>query len=597
MARVTVGVRARRPLRDRLGSLIGVTVESTADSYCIVRGAPTAQTIVVGLISVWLGLHLVVYLGALAKFPYWGPFSTIDEQLQYYQVARNYTTYGFFSSAMLPDLSTASSLVGHPYLYNHQPPGPQLFIGMLMRLFGENFRMIRLVFALIFVLGLLCYVRFVRQLDPEYAYAALGVLIFIPPQIMLHAVDHPGKSVFAFAAFFPIIALHRCRETSGRGWLVAAALVVFLSSNYLMYSHLFMILAFWTLGMLLRFIAIKPRELTLFFVLAGVGIVLHLLQTILVLGWSPFVWELTATLSNRMVGVPTRQEMADFFLKHSIVLYGGHAFELRRFLKTIWRELSFPAREVWIPAVTIILVAGIGFAVRTTERTIIVGKPLVQWLKALGLAAAWIGVSVVIPVFMFPAFASDYSLAGAREFLTALFVVLSVCATARFIQRLPSPEAAGTMLAVVLLAFLLGVGIVQAGQAAGTVAPRIAAWVTTGSPHAALARVGDALSGRVTMTNVDPTVVGFFTRETVYGGCHGEALGVDAIDTSACRVSFVRRYPPREQPRPSAYVWVGGMQSFCDEHRDCIDRASLDRRYTKMFESGLVAAYDLTKPL
>jgi hypothetical protein len=593
MARVTLDIHARRSFGDRLGSLVGITVELTPHAYRIGWNAPKTKTIVAG---VWLGLYVVLYLGALAKFPLWGPFSTTDEQLQYYQVARNYNTYGLLSYAMLPDLSTASSSAGHPYLYNHQPPGPQLFIAVLMRLFGENFRIIRLVFAVIFVAGVLSFVRFARLLEPRYAYAALGIVLFIPPGTVMHVIDHPGKSVFAFAAFFPLIALHRYREGGRRAWMFAAAVVVFLASNYLMYSHLFMILAFWTAGMVLKFIRMERRQLAMFFVLVSIGISLHLLQTVLVLGWSVFVQEFSATLSNRMFGVPTRDELADFFLRHSIVLYGGHTFEFRRVLATIWRELSFPAHTVWNLAGVIILVVALAFEVRITQRTILVSKPFAHWLRTLAMALIWIGGSVIVPVVMFPAFASDYSLAGTSEFLVAIFVFLSLCVTFTYIQKLPSSEAVQTVLGVVLFGFLLSACAVQVRDLASK-ATRAATWMVGGSPHAGLAWVEDTLRGRITMTNVDPTVVGFFTHEIVYGGCHGDAVEADAIDTSPCRVSFIRRYPQPIQVAPSAYIWVGGMQAFCHQQGDCIDRATLDRRYTKIFESGLVAAYDLTKPL
>ena len=597
MARVTVSVRARRSLRDRLEHLIGVTVESTADAHHIVWCWPKLRKVVAVAIGAWLGLFAIAYLGALAKFPLWGPFSTTDEYLQYYQVARNYNTYGFMSSAMLPDLSTASSAAGHPYLYNHQPPGPQLFIAGLMRIFGENFGVIRVVFAMIFVAGIASFVAFAKLVDRRYAYAALGIVVLLPPRTILQAVDHPGKSVFAFFAFFPLVALYRYRETRRHGWLLCAAVVTFVASNYLMYSHLFMILAFWTFGMLLKFLPIERRHLALFFVLVAIGIALHLMQTVVVLGWPVFVREMTATVSNRMFGVPTREELAQFFLTHSLVLYGGHAFDLKRFVETIWKELSFPARNVWMAAGVIVLVAAFAFEARITRRSIEISRSFARWLKQLGVAALWTGGCVIVPIVMFPAFAIDYSLQGASEFVVALFVFLSVCVTLAYIRELPSPQAVRIMLAVVVVGFVVGVGAAHARDLSHKLIPRTIVWLKGGSPHAGLTRLAESLRGQVTMTNVDPTVVGFFTREIAYGGCHDEALAAHAIDPSACRVSFVRRFPPPADPVPTAYVWVGSMQAFCDERRACIDRASLDRHYTKIFESGLVAAYDLTKPL
>ncbi|PYN96856.1 MAG: hypothetical protein DMD91_19895 [Candidatus Rokuibacteriota bacterium] len=597
MARVRVDSPARRSLGARLRRWFGITVESTPNAYRIACDVlRTQRTIVAAVVAAWLAVYGGFYLGALARFPLWGPFSTIDEQLQYYQVARNYNVSGFLSSAMLPDLSTASSPAGHPYLYNHQPPGPQLFIAVLMRSFGENFRIIRLVFAAIFLLGLLSFARFARLLESHHAYVALGIVLLIRPGTVMHIVDHPGKSVFPFAAFFPLIALYRYRESGRRAWLVAAALVVFVMSNYLMYSHLFMILAFWTLGTVLKFLRIEARQLAMFFVLVATGVGLHLLQTVLVMGWSVFVYEFSATLSNRMFGVPTRDELADFFRRHSLVLYGGHTFEFGRFRSVIWRELFFPARSIWTAALAAVLVVAAALELRITGQAIIISKPFARWLKTLAIALVWTGGSVTVPIVMFPAFASDYSLGGTSEFFLAIFVFLSLSVTFAYIRKLPSPEAVRMALTIIMVGFLVGACVVQARDLVGS-AKTIRGWVTRGSPHAGLVWVGETLRGRVTMTNVDPTVVGFFTHEIAYGGCHDGAVAGDAIDSSACRVNFVRQYPQRAQPAPSAYVWVGEMQPFCLQGLDCIDRATLDRRYTKMFDRGLVAAYDLTKPL
>jgi hypothetical protein len=95
------------------------------------------------------------------------------------------------------------------------------------------------------------------------------------------------------------------------------------------------------------------------------------------------------------------------------------------------------------------------------------------------------------------------------------------------------------------------------------------------------------------MTNVDPTVVGFFTREMVFGGCHHAAITVSGIDPSACRVHFIRA---GNEERPTVYVWVAGGQAFCSAD-DCIQRSDLERHYLKLFDDGVIAAYDLTKPV
>src|SRR5438105_7885170 len=61
-----------------------------------------------------LGLYLALFVIQLYIFPFWGPFSAIDEQLHCYQDGRNFAHYGFRSTALLPDRSTGSAPVQHP---------------------------------------------------------------------------------------------------------------------------------------------------------------------------------------------------------------------------------------------------------------------------------------------------------------------------------------------------------------------------------------------------------------------------------------------------------------------------------------------------
>jgi len=103
------------------------------------------------------------------------------------------------------------------------------------------------------------------------------------------------------------------------------------------------------------------------------------------------------------------------------------------------------------------------------------------------------------------------------------------------------------------------------------------------------------LHGRVAMTNVDPTVVGFFTQEVVFGGCHQPAVSKAGIDPSACRVNFIR---PGSgfQAAPTVYVWIASGQAFCAVD-DCIRRSDIEGRYVKLFDNDVIAAYDLTRAL
>ena len=395
----------RRALSDRLLRYVGLSISRSATGYVFTWDARKSRTLAATLLGCFLGLCFILFVAVILNFPLGGPFSTIDEHLQYYQVARNYNAHGFLKSALLPDLSTAADAAGHPYLYNHQPPGPQIFIALQMRLFGENYRLIRLVFAAVFFAGLICFVRFAMLLEDGARYVMLLSPLLIAPGTVLNLIDHPGKSAFPFVAFFPLIALHAYHSGRSRLWFAAAAFVVFVGSMYLMYQHLFMILAFWIAGMVLGFLAIERREMALFVGLAAIAIVLHLLQSVLVLGWSTFLEEFTMTLSNRMFGTPGREAIVDFFRVHGLVLFGQEPVDLTRWRMALWRELHFPAREVCALAVGAAILVGMATELRTAgAHTITASAVFVRWLKTLGRALLWVTGTVLVPYLMFPAF-------------------------------------------------------------------------------------------------------------------------------------------------------------------------------------------------
>src|SRR5687768_15408776 len=88
--------------------------------------------------------YALLFFIALVRFPLVGPAATVDEQLIYYQTARNFVQYGFLNSGFLHDLSTSSNPAHHPYIYSHMPAGPEVFVALLMKIFGEHWALIRL---------------------------------------------------------------------------------------------------------------------------------------------------------------------------------------------------------------------------------------------------------------------------------------------------------------------------------------------------------------------------------------------------------------------------------------------------------------------
>lgn len=552
------------------------------------RGGGTAviRWILAGVILFYMFLFVV----ELTRSSWWGPFSTADEQVQYYQAARNFVEYGFFTNYLLPDLSTASSASERPILYNHQPPGPQLFIATAFASLGENFVAVRALLGVLFFTGLIAYVKVGETMSHQGLRGAQLGLLFVAPATILHAVDHPAYAAVPFFAFVPILSLRRHTMTGNRLWLFIVFCLVFIATNYLIYGTLFMILAFWTVGALLRMLPVSLRHFALIVSAVASGVVVHLLQTVLVLGWRGFIHELAVTLSNRMLGVPGREEMIDFYRHIGFVLYGDHALSARGVAAAFRSTMTFPGQMPAAAAVLCLVGVGLLMAIRVDASH---GEARVS-LKFLSAAvevlkmALWGLVAVSVPIVMFPAFASDYGLSGSNEFVLGLLVVPIVAAASAFVIGCIEKPRLQRLFSVAVGLLVIGAVVLQAREGARVMKSVLRfdnSELSTGFDW-----IKEHLSGNPVMTNVDPTVMGFFTREVAFGGCH-----LDSIDSSIkpanCRVFFVRRDPHARHLTPTAYIWFGAGNAFC--RKDCLSREELGKRFKELFTNRIMAVFDL----
>ena len=403
------------------------------------------RRLVLGLVA----LYLLLFAVQVPKFELWGRFVTIDEQLQYYQVARNFDRYGFATHALLPDLSTGSSPSQHPYLYNHQPPGPQLLIALILRVFGERFVLVRTVLAAIFAAGIVSFLAFARILARQGICGVEAALLVVPPDLMLHAIDHPSYSAFPLFAFLPVVALDQHRRTGRARWLAAAAVLVCVGSNYLIYGPLFMAFALWGLGAWLGLVPVGGRPLAVLGCVAALAIGAHLLQTPVALGWPVFARELWITVSNRVSGRPAREEIAAFYRSVHLVLYGGHVFSVRHFGRAVYDAFSFPGRGVWTVSFAGAVVVGLVQSSRwlSRERVLVVSRETRNVIRRLATLILWIGAAILTPFAMFPAFSSDYGPKGTNQFLLGILVVGAIGIMGHFEHRLGQKAQAQATLA------------------------------------------------------------------------------------------------------------------------------------------------------
>ena len=321
-------------------------VKRTAEGY-VLDWIPLARFLSSGC---WLGApvlagYVLFFFLALIRFPLVGPVGTVDEQLIYYQTARNFVEYGFLNSGLLHDLSTSSNPEHHPYIYSHMPAGPEVFIALLMKIVGERWALIRIVLAVVFFVGIAYFLRFVQLVLAQHGLTgAWYAVLFLSPLTVLHAIDHPAYSPFPLFLFFPVLALQRYYVTGRVLHYWMALLSVLVASLYAVTLSFILFCVAWSLLWFLGLVRLEFRHVATMMAVGALGILLHLLQGIWFLGPGVFFEELRITLSNRVFGEPSAQEVMAFYRTHDIVLHGTHRFDPFRSLDALNRSLRFPGR-------------------------------------------------------------------------------------------------------------------------------------------------------------------------------------------------------------------------------------------------------------
>src|SRR5438128_1121310 len=241
---------------------------------------------------------------------------------------------------LLIDMTSSSRPEHHPFIYNHMPPGPEIVVALLMRLFGENFVVIRLIFAGIFVLGAFYFLRFTEMV--LYAAGLMGsgfAMFLVDPPAIMHAIDHPAYSPFPLLTFLPLVALKSYYDHGRRLAFGAAVAAVFVASVYLVYPQLLMALVGWIALSLLGIIRVDRRHLLVFSGAVTFGVLLHFFQNLLFLGPWIFLKELQFTLANRMFALPISDELRAMYQSIGVVHQGFYQFDVEALWGTICRAL------------------------------------------------------------------------------------------------------------------------------------------------------------------------------------------------------------------------------------------------------------------
>jgi hypothetical protein len=604
-------VQTRIPQRVSRSVLSWLRVRRTAQGYVLdwipslSSGSWLAAPILAG--------YALLFLVALVRFPLVGPVATVDEQLIYYQTARNFVQYGFLNSGFLHDLSTSSNPAHHPYIYSHMPAGPEAFVAVLMKIVGERWALIRLVFAAIFFVGIAYFLRFVQLVLAQHGLTGAGyALLFLSPFTVMHAIDHPAYSPFPLFLFFPVMALQRYYATGRVVYCWMALVSVLVASLYAVTLSFILFCVAWSLLWFLGLVRLELRHVAAMMLVGALGIALHLLQGIWFLGPGVFFEELRITLSNRIFGEPSAEKVMAFYRAHDIVLHGTHHFDLSRNLVSINSALRFPGRLLFV--LLALVVAGWGmlrvgrFDQATRTLFVPVDSTSASFRTTVSLLAkllAWAVLSIIIPMALFPAYTGDYGLQGLGEFLLAVFAVTILAYTLRgLFTEIPELQSAsspgggwvrGLTLFVVMVVLLGALGMLARTQQVNL---KVMVPAHLGpNPNAELLEIGRLLKGKVVMTNVYPTTASFFTREAAFGGCEMAAFGSDgSVEPSECHAAFIKGYGRGVRANPThAILFRGLFTGFTLCLADCLEKleARLETHHDKVFETKLFRIYAL----
>lgn len=607
----------------------GLEIKLDSEKYAIERDSLIEAPGTLLFVGVLLVLSLL-FLSSVVAFPYYSPVTNVEEVALYYTSAGNFVKYGFLNSGFLLDFSTSSSALDHPYIYSHMPPGPDIFIALLLKLMPEGYRFVRLVFWAVFLAGMFCYFHFAKLVLRKFGVAGAGyAVLFISFYSIIHTFDDPVYAPFPLLAFLPLLALQAYYRTA-RWWYLAITLGVGLfSAVYLDYFTLVLVAWCWGLLYFTQLLPLKRRHLVAFAGAIFGGVALHLLQNFLYFGGDLFFQELGMTLSNRITGFPTQDDMKAFYQAHSLVHHGAAKLNMMGLLAQLWDALKFPGRAYLVIAALVAVGWVLARNIRWSKESSLVmmrNAEVLEFEQAVRRFVAlwmWVVGTILLPMFVFPAFAQEYGMAGTG--LHWYFLGIGAAATTLygirmvFAQRLQieitqiwGPKFwryLGHICGLLAISALLATSIwravsYQADQFRSSLA------VFKEAKYNKLSDIRE-FGREVFMTNINPVTVGFFVGEAGFGVCELSALPeAGDIDASQCRVSYVRQRERYETVRPRYFfffreLFPGFLRCLPSAYYPLTNQGGdkcfetmqqrLAERFYRVADTGLYEVYDLTR--
>jgi hypothetical protein len=589
-----------------------------------------------------------VHLQAALSSTFFTAFSLVEETAYTLISAQNFLKFGFLNSMFLQDFSVSPDKLDHPYVYDHMPAGPDITQALLLHFTNGSYETTRIIFSLTALVGFFVYYVFVRKFLGRFGLRGAGIALAMPGAWqIIQLFERQIYSPFCILCFLPLYMYLLFLETGKRWQLLVVVLFAFLSSIYLEYTVLCSISACWFGFFVTRLIPIRFWHFVLVASSIAAGVVLHLIQNLLYLGWPTFLLELGNTLSNRITGHPSPEELQSFYKSIGILHHGAHSVVPNALAAQFRWNFDFPGTsQIGLLVLTSLLVLLCALALqrygdRRSKRAISTLRIGFLFFLRLGLVIAF---SLTASILLFPAFSQEVTVRGsvgpfffgigaaaAFDYSLRLFGANTAFIAQKLLvppttDKRPTDQSLLTQAsiahAVVLATYMIALTVLfrtATSFAASNIESIRGNWAsvvsaTISAPSYDLLDDVGRFAGQPFMTDINVPAIGLFTRSVGFGVCAPESIQPSMkLDLAQCKIAMTRRYDYWRSIRPryffytidsrlfpgfadclpaNLYVGQSRRQASCLE--DLRDR--LSSQYALVLKNNLIEIYDLSRP-
>lgn len=575
-----------------------------------------------------------LHLTFLIIHPRFGPASNVEESAYTFTSANNYLKFGFLNSGLLQDFSNSPYPEDHPFVYTHMPAGPDITTALLLWVTEFDYQWTRLFFFLIFILGLFFYIKVIEKIFLREGLSGAGfALIFVWPWVVMQGMERIIYSPFLFFTFAPVALLSS--ECVGRKKLITsalAAILVFLASIYLEYSLLSGVLVFWILLFMLNLLPGGKRAILLLVIPVLAGIFAHLVQNYIYLGHETFWKEFINVLSNRITGHPSQEELKDWYIEKGLVHHGSKTVSLSLLKTQLFANYDvIGVKSAFLLAlVGLVLSLQIKFFPLDTKIFLRLSNRAIRLGGWLMRTAILVGLPVLVPILLFPAFAQEVNLrgSGANSFFLAILGCAALSVTVGEIWRKALKVSSISIVdSALVLQLRKKILILDGSLGMGALVPgitqllkvmlsifltfcllyivyflssvRLIDYINVARDHyrSKVYHVESLreFKGKMFMTNINVPTIGFLVEYPGFGVCGPESISPQGkVDTTSCKIAFVKRHAYWKEQKPEIFVFFRD-QSFFPGFAQCTPNGNVLSKCLEVFEFKLRKNFNVKK--